>query len=301
MSASPYEILGVDKSASDQDIKRAYRALTLKYHPDRNPTEEAAAKIREINDAYGVLSDPQKRRQLDRPMPPSFPSFRHGGMGGVEVELDNPADIFQMLFGGGLPGGMMFHHVGGGQPQDFFDPRFQPKPPPIQQHLTLTLEQAYTGCTVPIEVDRWVMQGHLKVQEIETVYVDIPPGIDDCEILTLVDKGNALNDNCRGVVKVNIRIENTTVFRRQGLDLIYSKTLTLKESLCGFGFELKHINGKTLAMNNVQNVVKPNYRKVVPGMGLKRDKSVGALIIEFDVQFPDTLTLEQMAALREIL
>ena len=323
--SSPYDILGVERTASEQDIKRAYRALTLKYHPDRNPTEEAASKIREINDAYGILSDPQKRRQLDMmPRGPAagFAGFR--GPGGIDVEIDPAMDIFQMLFGAGLGGGgptMMFHHGGGsggglfppeaaffqhqgggGMSSPFLQPQHH-RPPPLQQHLTLTLEQAYTGCTVPIEVERWVMHGHMKIQEIETVYVDIPAGIDESEIITLADKGNVLHDQNKGAVKINVHVENTTIFRRQGLDLIYAKTLTLKESLCGFSFEMKHINGKTLAMNNTQNVtmIKPNFRKVVPGMGMTRDKNVGALIIEFDVKFPDSLTPEQINSIRDIL
>lgn len=323
--SSPYEVLGVDKSASEQEIKRAYRALTLKYHPDRNPTEEAAAKIREINDAYAILSDSQKRREFDmRGSMPQFGFFPGGNA--AEMHMDPGLDLFQMLFGmagGGGGGGptMVFHHGGGGGgPPPGFPPGFPAelfgqgfmqhqqhqqlqRPPPIQQHLTLSLEQAYTGCTLPIEVERWVIHGHIKVQEMETVYVDIPAGIDESEIITLENKGNVLHDNNKGVVKVNIHVNNATVFRRQGLDLIYSKMLTLKEALCGFSFEMKHINGKTLSMNNKQNVtmIKPNFRKVVPGMGMTRDKNVGALIIEFDVQFPDALTPEQIETLSNTL
>lgn len=309
-----YEILGVDKTASDQDVKRAYRALSLKYHPDRNSSAEAASKMREINEAYDVLGDAQKRRQYDMTqsttmrMPPGFP-FR-GGPGVVEMDLDpsSMVDVFQMLFPG------MFQTAGGVGPEMAFfhmDPMMMGgggghsmmKPPPIQQHLTVTLEQAYVGCTLPIEIERWIMHGHVKVKEIETVYVDIPAGIDESEIITLVDKGNVLYDNCKGVVKVNMHVDNTTAFRRQGLNLIYCKTLTLKEALCGFSFDLKHLNGKTLSMNNTQNVtlIKPQLQKVVPGYGMMREKNVGSLIIEFDVQFPDALTPEQVATLRNIL
>ena len=316
---SPYDILGVDKSASDQDVKRAYRALSLKYHPDRNSTPEGASKMREINEAYDVLGDAQKRRQYDmmqqqqqhlgRGFP--FRTASSSGMGGiVEMDLDasSMGDVFQMLFPGMMfPGGMgpemSFFHI---DPRATAPPGSQfatRSPPPIQHSLRVTLEQAYSGCTLPIEIERWVMHGHVKVQEIETVYVDIPAGMDDSEMITLVDKGNVLYDSCKGVVKVSIHVDNTTAFRRQGLNLIYCKTLTLKEALCGFSFELKHLNGKTLAMNNTQNVtlIKPRFQKVVPGYGMTRDKNVGSLIIEFDVQFPDTLTPEQVATLRDVL
>jgi DnaJ-class molecular chaperone len=309
--SSPYETLGVDPSASDQDVKRAYRALSLKYHPDRNASPEAANKMREINEAYDVLGDSQKRRQFDmqRRMPSSFPFPRGVPPGMVEVDLNGAGagDIFQMLFPGMFQGGpeMAFFHMDphGGFMQQQPSPQSMMRPPAIQQHLTLTLEQAYVGCTLPIEVERWIMHGHVKVKEVETIYVDIPAGIDESEILTLVDKGNVLHDTCKGVVKVNIHVDNTTAFRRQGLDLIFCKTLTLKEALCGFSFEVKHLNGKTLAMNNTQNVtlIRPNFQKVVAGYGMTRDKNVGSLIIEFDVQFPDALTPEQVATLRDIL
>jgi len=301
---TPYEILGVDKTASDQDVKRAYRTLSLKYHPDRNSSAEAASKMREINEAYDVLGDAQKRRQYDMRMP-----FQGQGAGVVEMDLDASSmnDVFQMLFPGMFQTAgpeMAFFHMdpmmGGGMQ---FKHAAALKPPPIQQHLTVTLEQAYVGCTLPIEIERWIMHGHVKAKEIETVYVDIPAGIDESEMITLVDKGNVLHDSCKGVVKVNMHVDNTTAFRRQGLNLIYCKTLTLKEALCGFSFELKHLNGKTLSMNNTQNVtlIKPQLQKVIPGYGMTRDKNVGSLIIEFEVQFPDTLTPEQVATLRDIL
>lgn len=327
--STPYEILGIDKSASDQDIKRAYRSLSLKYHPDRNSSAEAAHKMREINEAYDVLGDAQKRTQFDMQSEGlrrggGFP-FRPPG----EMDTNNPLDIFQMFFPGmfqasGGAGGpeMTFFHMdpflhgggggGGGIHMDHNFPTGGPpfmssggmsRPPPIQRQLTLTLEQAYVGCTLPLEIERWIMHGLVKVKEMETVYVDIPAGIDDSEMITLVDKGNVFHDHCKGVVKVNIHVDNTTPFRRQGLNLIYSKTLSLKEALCGFSFELKHLNGKTLAMNNTQNVtlIKPHLQKMVPGLGMTRDKNVGSLIIEFDVKFPDTLTPEQIEALRQVL
>ena len=311
---TPYEILGVDKTALDPDVKRAYRTLSLKYHPDRNKSAEGASKMREINEAYDVLGDAQKRRQYD--MQSSTMRMPHGfrGQGPVEMDLDASSmnDVFQMLFPGmfktaGGPEMTFFHMdpmMGGGGMQ-FMQQHAAAlsKPPPIQQHLTVTLEQAYVGCTLPIEIERWVMHGHVKVKEIETVYVDIPAGIDESEMITLVDKGHVLHDSCKGVVKVNMHVDNTTAFRRQGLNLIYCKTLTLKEALCGFSFELKHLNGKTLSMNNTQNVtlIKPQLQKVIPGYGMSRDKNVGSLIIEFEVQFPDTLTPEQVATLRDIL
>jgi DnaJ family protein A protein 2 len=140
------------------------------------------------------------------------------------------------------------------------------------------------------------MIGELKVQEEETLYINVPAGIDDNEIIMLKDQGHTVNENCRGDIKMVIQVKNETVFKRQGLDLIIKKTISLKEALCGFSFEIHHINGKTLNLNNKTNptIVKPNYKKTVAGLGMNRDGTYGNLIIEFDVVFPDSLTADQI-------
>lgn len=323
--SSHYETLGVSKTASESEIKKAYRVLSLKYHPDRNQSAEAAVKIREINDAYEVLSDQAKRRQydLEQRMGPGmgpgmggFPGFHmstdfDGDMGAGEIN-----NLFSMLFGqgiGGFPGnGSMHqvHHGPGGPEIRIFHGGFPPhmhqrpqKPAPIMLNKTITMEQAFTGYTLPIEVERWIMIGEMKIHEEETLYITIPSGIDDNEVLLLSEKGNAVNDQCKGDIKVVIHLENKTVFKRQGLDLIFRKSISLKEALCGFAFEIPHINGKTLSLNNKSNptIVKPNYKKTVTGLGMMRDNAYGNLIIEFDVEFPESLTAEQIAVIGGIL
>jgi DnaJ family protein A protein 2 len=117
------------------------------------------------------------------------------------------------------------------------------------------------------------------------------------------DNGNSINNTIKGDIKIHMKIENNTEFKRQGLDLIYKKTVTLKESLCGFEFEIKHISGKTLAFKNVVNpfIIKPGFKKVIPEFGMKRDNNTGNLIIDFDIVFPDKLTPVQMQSVSEIL
>ena len=87
------------------------------------------------------------------------------------------------------------------------------------------------------------------------------------------------------------------------MDLVYKKTVSLKEALTGFSFELSHISGKLLALNNKTSntIVYPGYKKVIPGLGMTRDANKGNLIIEFDVSFPTSLTPEQMAGLEQFL
>jgi len=119
----------------------------------------------------------------------------------------------------------------------------------------------------------------------------------------LQDKGNVVNDRLKGDVKIIIQIENNSAFKRNGLDLIYTHNLTLKESLCGFSFELKHINGQTLTLTNTTNrsIVPPNSKKIIQNLGMIRDNVKGSIIIEFGVVFPSSITQEQMDALSTIL
>ena len=138
--------------------------------------------------------------------------------------------------------------------------------------------------------------------EKETIYVEIPQGVDDNELIVLKDRGNIANEMCKGDVKVFIKVFNHTNFKRNGLDLIVEKNITLKESLCGFKFELAHINGKTYTINNNEgSIVTPSYFKAIPEMGFKRNGHSGNLVVTFNILFPESLTQEQIKGLKSIL
>ena len=164
------------------------------------------------------------------------------------------------------------------------------------------MSKAYTGYNMPIEITRWIVEGDVKREETETIYMPIPPGVDNNEIIILRDKGNILTENNKGDIKVFIKILNDTEFVRNGLDLILNKTITLKDALCGFTFEMNFLDGRNFKLNNnVGNIITNNYNKVIPGLGMKRDDHFGNLLINFNVTFPDQLSTEQIEALRKIL
>jgi DnaJ family protein B protein 4 len=298
-----YEILGVKNDASETEIKKAYRTLSLKYHPDRNPSDEARTLFPKINEAYEILSDPAKRKQHDMELNGTAGIFMDGGGG----NMDEINQIFNMMFGHGFPGQPGFpgiHIFHGGNPHHFHNVfQSMQKPQPIVKHVKIDIEAAYHGCSIPVEIERWVMDGDVRTTENETIYVPIHAGIDENENLLLKDKGNCLNDNFKGDVKIIIQIENKSIFRRHGLDLIYTHKLSLKEALCGFTFEIKHLNGQTLTLANTANrsVIVPNSKKVIPNLGMIRENMKGALVIEFDVVFPTAITQEQCDALTTIL
>lgn len=302
-----YAKLGVSSDAKSDDIKKAYRKLSLQYHPDKTGNDtEATNKYKEINEAYEILGDEGKRKQYDM-----------GGIFGMDDNPMNPMnmnpeDIFRDIFGGaGIFAGMPRHFdtntethffsMGGGIPGINVRAALQ-KPTPIIKHIKIPMEAAYSGCSVPMEVNRWIIQGNVKTQETEMLYVKIPCGVDENEIIVLEKKGNIISETNKGDVKIFVKIENKTEYIRKGLDLIYHKTITLKESLCGFEFAMKYVDGRNFQINNSKgNVITPGYKKMIPKMGMKRDDNVGNLIIEFTIVFPETLTDEQTNKIKDIL
>ena len=176
------------------------------------------------------------------------------------------------------------------------------KPTPIIHNINIKISQVLTGATVPLEIERWLLEQGTKVFEKETIYVTIPKGVDEGEIIVLRDKGNIINEQCKGDVKIFVKIENDSMFTRSGLDLILEKTITLKDSLCGFSFEVTYINGKSYTLNNNPgNIISSGFRKVIPNLGLERDQHKGNMVVVFNVQFPEKLTEEQIKVLRETL
>jgi len=306
-----YEILNVKKDSSQDEIKKAYRKLSLQFHPDK-PTGDAE-KFKNINEAYQTLGDLDKKQMYD--MGGIRRQFSSGPNGFPEGGMD---DIFKMFFGGGPPPGMFsgVNFSEQGIPNDFFSPnmrifhngrpvnmgRMMSKPAPIIKTQQITFTQSYNGYQMPIMIERWIMMGGMKKLEKEKIYVDIPKGIDDGEMLILREKGNIIDNERKGDIKIFIKISNNTPFKRHGLDLLLSKTLTLKESLVGFNFNIQYLNGQELGINNNGGtIINPGFEKVIPGLGFEREGRKGNLIIKFIVEFPESLTLEQKNKLKDIL
>ena len=304
MSENYYNILGISETASKDEIKKAYRGLQMKYHPDKNPgSQESITMTQKINEAYEILGDEQKKQEYDMMRNGNINGIRNF-RNGMEVPLD---DIFNMMFGAnpfGMPGmpGMQGGkiHIFHGGPMNF--QQAMDKPIPIMKSLQITMAQVYTGVSLPLEIERWILENGTKVFEKETIYVDIPQGIDENEMIILRNRGNIISEQCKGDIKINILVQNNTAFKRSGLDLILDKKISLKEALCGFSFELNYINGKSYTLNNNKgSIVPPEYNKVYPEMGLKRGEHKGNLIIHFHIDFPTNLTTEQIDKLSGIL
>ena len=150
-----YEVLGLQKGASDEEIKKAFRKMAMKYHPDRNPDDkEAEQKFKEVNEAYGVLSDPDKKSKYDRFGHAGVdPSAGFGGGAGGFGGFGGFEDIFDMFTGGGGFGG--FGSFGGQQRRNN-GPR---KGADLQKAISITFEEAAFGCKKEIEISKFVKCG----------------------------------------------------------------------------------------------------------------------------------------------
>jgi DnaJ-class molecular chaperone len=336
-----YEILGVEKTAAPDEIKKAYRKLSLLYHPDKNPN--SVDKFKEINESYQILGDATKKKQYD-----SMQNNPFFGGNGSSMSFDNINemlnedhinDLLKQMFGshanntrqpvhgGGMdipPFMSSFFGVppnmpnmsnkrgpnirifkGGMQAPDFFNNDQKDDDIEIEtinKTIQITFKQSFEGCNLPIKIERTIYHNTTRLKENETIYVEIPPGIDDNEILEIPDKGNNYQHNVKSSVKIKVTIEKHDIFKRDGLDIIYHKQITLKEALCGFTFALPFINGKTYNIANTKgNIIQPNFIKEISNMGFHRKGTKGKLCIAFDICFPDKLTSDQYDALEKIL
>lgn len=291
--AEHLKVLELNNDANEDAIKKSFRRLSMKHHPDR--PGGCNEKFQKINNAFSYLTN--KNNEQDEENPFNFAGARHG-------EPINPQDIFNMMFnmndlfdGSGfnrtdMPNIRVFHN---GVPININ----KKKPPPIVEHLDITITQSYTGCKIPITIKRWYTKPGMN-EENEKIYVDIPCGIDNNEMIIMRDKGHVESENNRGDVKIFIKVINDSCFSREGLNIVLNKNISLKDALCGFCFTVDHISGKSYTLRN-NKIIKPNSKTSLAGMGFKRDDKFGSLDIIFNIEFPDKLDSETINSLQKLL
>ena len=336
-----YKILGVDEKSNEDEIKKAYRRMSMLHHPDKNGnTDESKQMFQELNNAYATLSEPNKRRVYDMMRkgggggggggahPNMFHHFGGGGGGGAGgmpagFPPGIPEELLHMLFGGGAAAAfgaqgqgqgpkVVFQAFHNGRPMG--NPQHPPQPQQHPQHphvrvyqvpetiiktVSLTLEQCYNGCSFPLDIDRQVPDNDIIKIERETIHAQIPKGVQSGDTIILNDCGHMNEAGMKGDIRIIINVLQHAVFKVENLDLVIEKTIPLKSALCGFDFEISHINGRVFKLaNKPGNIIKPGSIKTIPGLGLEKNGEIGALKIKFNVDFPDTLTMEQIYTLQ---
>lgn len=295
-----YKVLGVDKSASQEDIKKAYRKLAVKFHPDKNPGDKKSEeKFKEINEANDVLSDPEKRKKYDT-LGDNWQQFQQGGgQGGA--------------YGGRQyrqqPGDTDYYSQGGSGFSDFFESIFgnsggyggrarggmAMKGEDLEAEASITLEEAFHGTTRQI---------NLKTQKLN---LKLKPGIADGQVLRMKEKGGpGANGGPAGDLFIKVHIQHHPRFTRKGDDLYVDEHLDAYTAILGGKMPVNAID-KTLNINippgtdsdktfRLKEIGMPEY---------SNPKQRGDCYVRVMITVPKTLSdkekelLEQLVALRK--
>lgn len=328
MGKDYYNVLGVSKSSSDDEIKKAYRKLALKWHPDRNKDSKELAdkKFKEISEAYEVLSDNKKREIYDQygedglkgegaGFPGGFSSgggFPGGagatfsfGSGGHGFNPSNPQAIFEQFFGGGGGSSFMSSDMGGGFPGmgggfGGSSRRAPTKPAPVSRNVPVSLEDLYKGTSKKLKITRSLRNGQSSEKIIT---IDIKPGWKAGTKIKFENEGDELPNGLTQDIEFVISEKPHTTFKRNGNDLCASMELTLAESLCGFQRFITTLDDRKLKVSN-NNVTRPNQEVRISNEGMPISKSPGSkgdLVLTYRVKFPTSLTTDQKEAIRSAL
>ncbi|KAI3853865.1 hypothetical protein MKX03_001193 [Papaver bracteatum] len=335
-----YEVLGVPKNASREELKKGYRKAAIKHHPDKGGDPE---KFKELQTAYDVLNDPKKREIYDK--------YGEDALNGTDG--GDPFDIFRHPFGGGRGGSTSAKKQRG---ED------------VVHSLKVSLEDLYSGTSKKLSISRNVIctkctgkgmksgastkkcsgckgsgekistvhmgpfmqqvqqpcnecegtgeticqkdrcpqcKGDKVVNEKKVLEVHVEKGMQNGQKITLHGEADQVPGIVTGNVVFVVTQKDHPKFKRKGDDLFVEHKLSLTEALCGFQFALTHIDGKQLLIKtNPGEVIKPDSFKAINDEGMpmyERPFMKGNLYVKFTVDFPESLTAEQCKAFEGVI
>ena len=306
-----YDIIGVPRDASQKDIKKAYRNLARKYHPDVSQEAETDEKFRQVTEAYEVLKDPDKRKKYDTlganwqtgkgfTPPPGWEDmhfdFRSGSGGSSGFDtgtVGGYSDFFESLFGGGLG---REHQAGGAtrQPHSFRG----------QDHdaeLTVSLEDVYHGATrkVSLETIEHGPDGRLH-RNTRTYQVKVPPGVTDGNRIRLAGQGGpGIGGGSQGDLFIRLHIAPHPDFTVDGLDLVTTVPITPWEAVLGGKVEVNTLDD--MVRMTVPEGARSGQRLRLRDKGLRRTESErGDLYVEIHTETPESPTDEERRLFEEL-
>ncbi len=302
MAEDYYQILGISKNAKKDEIKKAYKKLAMRYHPDKNKGDKASEeRFKKINEAYAVLSDDNKRKQYDNFGAESFSNrfsqediFSGFDFGNVFEEFGMGGDIFSQFFGGGKKkkgSAYTFNFGGGGG--DPFSGRSHPghaasrgKNLDKELELKLSFEEAIMGGKKNISFN--------SGSGLDRIMVSIPPGIEDGKKLKVKGKGSldALSGQ-RGDLYCRISVEAHSIFKREGNDLIVEKEVRLTDLLLGGKVDITTLDNSRIELK-IPPLTKNNSFLRIKGKGVANARGIpGNLLVKLSVRIPEELSVEQ--------
>lgn len=299
-----YKILGVDKKASTEEIKKAYRKLAKQYHPDKNPGDKTAEdKFKDISEANEILSNPEKRAKYDQ-LGQNWNKYQTAGAGaghqwtgfGTENESGGFSftGSFEDLFNSGGSFSDLFERfMGGGFGTSAGRQRKTRKGEDYEASLNISLEEAFSGTEKMFTLDG------------RTIKVKIQPGVNEGQKLRLKNQGGPGAGDNRGDLYLRIHIEPHHTFNRKEDDLIYNLNVDLYTAVLGGKAQVRTIEGKTISVNIPKGTDNGSVLRI-KNLGMHgKSGSRGDLLIEVNVQIPKYLTDEeeklfkQLAAIRQ--
>jgi DnaJ-class molecular chaperone len=270
MARDYYEVLGVSRGASAEEIAKAYKKLARQHHPDRNPGDkQAESRFKEIQNAYEVLSDSTKKAQYDQfgeagpqmggagGAPGGF-HFNFGGPGGTQIDPEQAQEIFSRIFGeggGGVRFEDMFGGMGGGGPRTGRGKggrsrRAAAEPQNVEAEATVPFMTAAQGGAITLRVDG---------REIE---VKVPAGIDDGKKLRVSGQGPGGGD-----ITVKIIVAPHPYFRREGKDILLDVPISVSEAILGAKVEVPTVDGRRVDVK-VKPGTSSGAKMRLPGFGI---------------------------------
>ena len=267
-----YNTLGISKSASEADIKAAYRKMAMKHHPDRGGDEK---KFKEVTEAYETLSDPQKKQMFDMGVDPNaqHTSYRQGSPFEFHFNTGNFEDVFSNFGFGGRP---------------------VRKNKTLNVNIEVTLEDILKGRVIDAEIG--IPNGNKRLVNIE-----VPPGIENGQQIRYRGMGeHTLKDVPPGDLIVNILIKPHSVFQRQGDMLMIKKFISPWDAILGSEITIETIDKKTLTIG-IPAGTQPDTVLSCRGEGLPnmRTKIRGNLLIKVQIEIPKNLNSEQKDAVEQ--
>ena len=313
-----YNILNLSKNANINDIKKAYRQLSIKFHPDKNKICDPE-QFNKINEAYSKLldkynthekyninnmnNDVEKYHTNDLVNNANANANANANSANANINANVNANANANATSANAINAIANVNANANDTISKYSYLSSNNSEDIIIDLNINFNEAYTGCNKPVVVNRKIIVNNVIGHEKETLYIPIPKGIDANEIIVLPNKGNVYISNgliTYSNIKIVICLIKNEIFERNGLDIIFIKTITLKEALLGFTFNLNHINTKNFKVT-CSEIINFNYEKVIPNMGFIRDDFLGNLIIKFNITFPLTISQESKKLLEKIL
>ncbi|XP_070492868.1 dnaJ protein homolog 1-like [Chironomus tepperi] len=321
MAKDYYKILEINKGASDDEIKKAYRKLALKYHPDKNKERGAEDKFKEVAEAYEVLSNKEKRQAYDQfgnadytEYPSSRPNqhqqnfYTFQGDGRQTFRdffgTDDIFSAFSQFSSFDFP--QMNPQFDSFPSRSFGGNSYMKQDPPIQYELWVSLEDIYRGGIKKYKINKTNYVGNGQVyQEEKILNIEIKPGWKAGTKITFPKEGDKRPNIIPADIIFILRDQPHKLFTRVDNDIEYSASISLKEALCGnLILNVPTLSGEIRKIDFRNEIITPYTTKIIPNFGLPNHKDprmFGSMKINFKIRFPSTLSQDERNQLMAIL